>query len=274
MRQLIQRKKEELNQLADKKSEDEEESIESAREDSILLEKREEIDDNDIERQGGLKKIKPEDKDIEIDFTNMKDSGEEFDKLKEIILNNFKDDMPKAEEIKPEEYIRKWDFQVSKEQKDSLEEHNQIFKNNFTITKTYHKKFDYAQQLSYSEKCDDILAWVIQTVNIYTEDIHKRSVDVNIAGSPAFRKELGHYRELKKDIQYLLHYLREKKLNAEICESFFHVVHFCMLKEYKNAHDRYLDIAIGNKTWPIGITMFGVHERTGKSRIIFSYILR
>ena len=44
--------------------------------------------------------------------------------------------------------------------------------------------------------------------------------------------------------------------------------------EYMAANDRYMDIAIGNKTWPIGISMYGVHERTGKSRIIFSYILR
>ncbi len=42
----------------------------------------------------------------------------------------------------------------------------------------------------------------------------------------------------------------------------------------EKAYDKYNDIAIGNKTWTVGINMLGVHARTGKSRIFFSYILR
>jgi pre-mRNA-splicing factor 18 len=63
-------------------------------------------------------------------------------------------------------------------------------------------------------------------------------------------------------------------INKDILNNFYHAVHFMMVGQFNHANDRYLEIAIGNKAWPIGITMHGVHERTGKSRIFCSYILR
>lgn len=36
------------------------------------------------------------------------------------------------------------------------------------------------------------------------------------------------------------------------------------------AHDIYLRGAIGNSAWPIGLTMVGIHERSGRLHIIFT----
>ena len=46
------------------------------------------------------------------------------------------------------------------------------------------------------------------------------------------------------------------------------------MQNYIRAYEKYNDVAIGNKTWSVGINMLGVHARTGKSRIFFTYILR
>lgn len=35
----------------------------------------------------------------------------------------------------------------------------------------------------------------------------------------------------------------------------------------KQAHEVYLATAIGNAPWPIGLTMVGIHERTGREKI-------
>lgn len=34
------------------------------------------------------------------------------------------------------------------------------------------------------------------------------------------------------------------------------------------AHEEYLRTAIGNAPWPIGLTMVGIHERTGREKIM------
>lgn len=36
---------------------------------------------------------------------------------------------------------------------------------------------------------------------------------------------------------------------------------------FLEAHEEYLRTAIGNAAWPIGLTMVGIHERSGRERI-------
>jgi pre-mRNA-splicing factor 18 len=36
---------------------------------------------------------------------------------------------------------------------------------------------------------------------------------------------------------------------------------------YLQASDAYLQMAIGNAPWPIGVTMVGIHARTGREKI-------
>lgn len=38
-------------------------------------------------------------------------------------------------------------------------------------------------------------------------------------------------------------------------------------REYIKANDAYLRLSIGNAPWPIGVTMVGIHERSGREKI-------
>ena len=38
------------------------------------------------------------------------------------------------------------------------------------------------------------------------------------------------------------------------------------------ANDAYLSMAIGNAPWPIGVTMVGIHARTGREKIFSQQI--
>jgi pre-mRNA-splicing factor 18 len=52
----------------------------------------------------------------------------------------------------------------------------------------------------------------------------------------------------------------------------FEVMVFCMNRDYIRAHDKYIELAIGNAPWPMGVTMVGIHERSGRSRIYKSQV--
>ncbi|XP_055389020.1 pre-mRNA-splicing factor 18-like [Condylostylus longicornis] len=43
-------------------------------------------------------------------------------------------------------------------------------------------------------------------------------------------------------------------------------------EEYRSAHDKYIELSIGNAAWPMGVTMVGIHERAGRSKIFTSEI--
>lgn len=41
---------------------------------------------------------------------------------------------------------------------------------------------------------------------------------------------------------------------------------------YVQANDAYLQMAIGNAPWPIGVTMVGIHARTGREKIFSKHV--
>ena len=43
-------------------------------------------------------------------------------------------------------------------------------------------------------------------------------------------------------------------------------------REYVKANKIYLQMAIGNAPWPIGVTMVGIHARTGREKIFAQQI--
>lgn len=45
------------------------------------------------------------------------------------------------------------------------------------------------------------------------------------------------------------------------------IVRECQAKEYRRAFDRYIQLTIGNAPWPIGVTMVGIHARSGREKI-------
>ena len=75
------------------------------------------------------------------------------------------------------------------------------------------------------------------------------------------------YHQGHKSIKPLLKHLSKGTLSAEILDSLYLIVQYCLMKEYIKAHDKYVELAIGNSPWPMGVTMVGIHERSGRSRI-------
>ena len=84
--------------------------------------------------------------------------------------------------------------------------------------------------------------------------------------------EDGKYKMCKSNIRPLLKELRKNKLSNEILDSLYIIVQYCLMKEYMKADDKYLALGIGNSPWPMGVTMVGIHERSGRSRIYTSQV--
>ena len=45
------------------------------------------------------------------------------------------------------------------------------------------------------------------------------------------------------------------------------IVTYCEQGEFVKANDAYIDVAIGRAAWPIGVTMVGIHARSGREKI-------
>ena len=73
-----------------------------------------------------------------------------------------------------------------------------------------------------------------------------------------------------RDLKPLVKSLKKDEstdLSAEILDHMYLLVQYCMMKEYVRANDVYMQLCIGNSPWPMGVTMVGIHERSGRSKI-------
>ncbi|XP_067246104.1 pre-mRNA-splicing factor 18 isoform X5 [Chanodichthys erythropterus] len=96
------------------------------------------------------------------------------------------------------------------------------------------------------------------------EDHVKRSVQGKLAS--ATQKQTESY------LEPLFRKLRKKNLPADIKESITDIIKFMLQREYVKANDAYLQMAIGNAPWPIGVTMVGIHARTGREKIFSKHV--
>ncbi|KAK7102764.1 pre-mRNA-splicing factor 18-like [Littorina saxatilis] len=70
----------------------------------------------------------------------------------------------------------------------------------------------------------------------------------------------------------LFRMLKMRKMEEGLLESFVEIVHKMIDRNYIKANDSYLEMAIGNAPWPIGVTMVGIHARTGREKISSRYV--
>jgi len=66
--------------------------------------------------------------------------------------------------------------------------------------------------------------------------------------------------------------LKQKDIEEGLLESIVEIVQYMMDRNYLRANDTYLEMAIGNAPWPIGVTMVGIHARTGREKISSRYV--
>ena len=68
--------------------------------------------------------------------------------------------------------------------------------------------------------------------------------------------------------------LTQQTCNILILNKLYNITHWSLLREYILANQNYMDLSIGNAPWPIGVTMVGIHERSGRAKIFTSEIAR
>ena len=79
-------------------------------------------------------------------------------------------------------------------------------------------------------------------------------------------------KECEAQIEPLFQELRKKTLSENILTHLEQIIKECNAREYRKAFDRYIDLTIGNAPWPIGVTMVGIHARSGREKISASKI--
>lgn len=82
------------------------------------------------------------------------------------------------------------------------------------------------------------------------------------------------YTQTSDYLKPLFKQLRRKSIQPDIRDALARIVQHLLQREYVKANDSYLQMAIGNAPWPLGVTNVGIHQRTGREKIFAKYVAR
>lgn len=86
------------------------------------------------------------------------------------------------------------------------------------------------------------------------------------------RKETATQKQCKDYIRPLFRMCKKKEVPFDILDKLVLMVKCCEEGNFLAANDQYIRTAIGNSAWPIGLTMVGIHERSGREKISTSKV--
>ncbi|KAF5397540.1 Pre-mRNA-splicing factor [Paragonimus heterotremus] len=75
------------------------------------------------------------------------------------------------------------------------------------------------------------------------------------------------YTQTVEYVKTLLRALQERCCRDDILDSLVKIITLMMDGNYLKANDAYLELAIGNAPWPLGVTNHGIHSRTAQEKI-------
>lgn len=80
------------------------------------------------------------------------------------------------------------------------------------------------------------------------------------------------YRQTHEYLQPFFRALKQKTLEPDVLARVTDMASYMQQREYQKANNEYLTMSIGNAPWPIGVTMVGIHERSGREKIFASKV--
>ena len=116
-----------------------------------------------------------------------------------------------------------------------------------------------------NDKPKRIYRYFKSLIRQWEEDLSRRPDAVR--RTAAGKNETKTLKQCRDYIRPLFHLCKRRELEEEIRDRLFDIVVRCEIGEFVRAHDAYMDVAIGRAAWPIGVTMVGIHARSGRAKI-------
>jgi len=119
--------------------------------------------------------------------------------------------------------------------------------------------------------CDIIHEFLIYLLKRWGRQLNER--DEAVKRSPQGKLEAGTHKQTMENIKPLLRLLEKHTCALDIRTHLIHIARLCILdRDYIRANNAYMELAIGNAPWPVGVTRSGIHQRPGSAKAYVSNI--
>uniref|UniRef100_A0A915PAK7 Pre-mRNA-splicing factor 18 n=1 Tax=Meloidogyne floridensis TaxID=298350 RepID=A0A915PAK7_9BILA len=122
-----------------------------------------------------------------------------------------------------------------------------------------------------NKDCDLIFAFINYIMKRWAKELNARPEQIK--RSPAGKVQAGMQKQTVEHMNPLVKSLEKHSVNSDIRAHLTTITRFCVLdKDYIQANNAYMEMAIGNAPWPVGVTRSGIHQRPGSSKAYASNV--
>uniref|UniRef100_A0AAR5PR56 Pre-mRNA-splicing factor 18 n=2 Tax=Dendroctonus ponderosae TaxID=77166 RepID=A0AAR5PR56_DENPD len=178
------------------------------------------------------------------------------------VNRGFRNDLQEAMEQVDQEYLN--DFLKSNSSGNGTKTKGHLEKPSVT----YEEIFEMAKKMGRGNREHD-MSTIVHFIQLllfkWDDQLHNRSQEIKMATKGKLQGAT--YAQTQVYLKPLLRKLKNFSLPEDISDSLTEIVVHLLNRNYLKASDAYLQMAIGNAPWPIGVTMVGIHARTGREKI-------
>lgn len=159
------------------------------------------------------------------------------------------------------------------QKEDSVGDKQKLELKMYTTTKTWTELLELAHGLRRGDHKHDemvISEWIKVIMTMWGHELNFRHEDEKMTVKG--RMDAATFTQTKGYVKPLLKMLRKNQLTDDIRDSLSNMVRYIMQREYIHANEKYMEMAIGNAPWPIGVTNAGIHARPGRERIFSKHV--
>uniref|UniRef100_A0A915DH35 Pre-mRNA-splicing factor 18 n=1 Tax=Ditylenchus dipsaci TaxID=166011 RepID=A0A915DH35_9BILA len=119
--------------------------------------------------------------------------------------------------------------------------------------------------------CDIIREFLVYLLKRWGRELNAR--DEAEKRSPKGKMEAGMHKQTMEQLRPLISSFEKYTCNSDIRIHLVHICRLCIIeKDYIRANNAYMEMAIGNAPWPVGVTRSGIHQRPGSSKAYVSNV--
>ena len=120
-------------------------------------------------------------------------------------------------------------------------------------------------QLDIRSDCQVIMRYLKFLLELWGKRLNDRNESVKRSTQGKISTAI--YGQTQNYLKPMLKQLKKETIAEDILKHLILIIKYMLDRNYVKANDAYLQMAIGNAPWPIGVTMVGIHARTGREKI-------
>ncbi len=121
------------------------------------------------------------------------------------------------------------------------------------------------QSIPYQNMCDEIMLWTHKILRDWNQALQLKYNSEQLREK--HKESWLRYEQSVLDMKSFSSVLKWRGGDKDMIRSIYYIMNCCLVREYIQANDKYIDLSVGNAPWPLGIAMLSITVKRNSPKV-------